>query len=214
MDSLVYDDKEHKYYADGRELISVTTLLNLEGASTGMEFVDEFFRNRGTFVHLATAYHDRGVLDRILADTSGNPAIVAFQEGFVAYGCQGFLDSWKRYRDSTGIAYTSEHIEVRLADPVYGFAGCLDRLPLLDVKSGAPKLADSFQIGAYYGLCQANKIDTDYYLSDKARKIVYLNDDGSAPNVASLSVKDTLSFRNDFYAALRWHRAKLLNIPR
>ena len=183
---------EHRYYFNGLEYDGVTTLIQLEGGMPGMEFVDPWYAERGKMIHLATQLYDLGTLDEESLDDR----------------IMGYLTSWKRYRDKQSSIYAPQHIEVMLADPIYRYAGTLDRLPLLDIKAGVYKKADLAQLGAYCGLCQANKIDSDLYMGPNARKVVYLDEGGEFPVVDSYSLKDVMAAKDSFLCALNWHRFK------
>lgn len=191
MPEIVLTD-EHRYYVDGIEYDGVTTIIQLEGGMPGIEFCDPWYAERGSMIHLATAFYDRGTLD----------------ESSVDERIKGFLESWKWFRDKHPSGYAPQNIELKLSDHVYRYCGTLDRLPLLDIKSGVYKKADLAQIGAYYGLCQANKVDRDLYMGPEARKVVYLNEDGSYPTVNQYSIKETMLARDSFLSALNWHRFK------
>jgi len=190
---------EHRYYhvdEDGRkvrEFDGTTTIIQLEGGMPGIEFCNPRTAERGKMTHIATALFDLGNLD----ETSPLDEEI-----------RGYFESWKRYREAQKFEYAPQHIERMLCDEVYGFAGTLDRLPLLDIKTGVYKKADLAQLGAYYGLCQANKIDRDLYMGPDARKVVYLNEDGSFPIVDEYSLKDVMAARDSFLCALNWHRFK------
>src|SRR5208337_2059538 len=145
----LYDTGNDEYViVKGKKLIRTTRLLQIEGAMTGKEYVDKWYSERGTMGHLMMQYFDLGVLNEEKLD----PRMV------------GFLASWKTFKEQSKIYYFAENIEVQMIDTVYGYCGTIDRLPLLRIKLGAPKKADEFQIGAYYGLCAANKIESDLYL--------------------------------------------------
>jgi hypothetical protein len=190
---------EHRYYHVNdnqnvlREFIGTTTLIQLEGGAQGLEWVDSWYLERGSAVHAATAMYDLGTLD----------------EDSVDVRIKGYLDSWKRYRDAEKSTYTAEQVEVMLCDTTYGFAGTIDRLAgLVDLKCGAPKKADLAQLGAYYCLCQANKIDKDWYMGSNSRRVIYLNEDGSYPNVKQYTLREIMAAKESFLAALTWHNFK------
>ena len=142
-------------------------------------------------VHIATALYDLGILDESTVD----PRIM------------GYLTSWKRFREDKP-PYKPEHIEVKMVDTLYRYAGTIDRLPLLDIKCGVYKKADIAQLGAYFGLCQANKIDRDLYMGPDARQVVYLDEQGGDPIVDAYTVSQVQAARDSFLCALNWHRFK------
>lgn len=184
----VYSDSETGRIYDG-----VTSVISLEGGSPGLEFVDQWHLEKGKVVHSESARYDLGILDEDKVD----PRI------------KGYLTSYQRYRDKEKTVYAPEHIEVMLCDEVYGYAGTIDRLKNLnDLKTGAYKKADLAQLGGYYGLCQANKIDRDFYMGPDARKIIYLDEFGEFPRVDQYTVREVLAAKDAFLAALLWHRFK------
>jgi hypothetical protein len=191
--------EEHRYYHvddEGRkvrEFDGTTTIIQLEGGMPGIEFCSPRAAERGRMAHLATALFDLDNLD---------------EEVPLDDEIKGYFESWKRFREAQTIQYAPQQVEVMMCDEVYGFAGTLDRLPLLDIKTGVYKKADLAQLGAYYGLCQANKIDRDLYMGPEARKVVYLNEDGSFPMVDQYSVREVMAARDSFLMALGWNRFK------
>ena len=99
---------------------------------------DEWYLERGTAVHEATALWDRGVLD----EDSLDPQIAPF------------LASWKQYRADTGFA--PKLIEEIFVDPIFGYAGTIDR-DGLDIKSGSPAKWYVLQNAAYWHSPIVNK---------------------------------------------------------
>jgi hypothetical protein len=193
---LLTISKDHVYSDNGRIFDGTTTVIQLEGGSPGLEWVDDWFLQRGKLVHEESARYDLGILD----DDKVDPRI------------KGFLESYKKLRATQSTVYGPEHIEVMLKCDVYGYAGTLDRLGddgmIRDLKCGATKIADFFQLGSYSGLCRANKRPV------KGAEVVYLNEDGTEPHVVPCTVRQLREYLDDFYACLRWHRAKQLDVPR
>ncbi len=184
--------EDHKYSKNGVLLDGVTSIIAMEGGSPGLEWIDPWYLERGSMVHIATALYDLGTLDEETIDDR----------------IRGYLDSWKRYRETQKFNYAPQHIEVMLADILYGYAGTLDRLPLLDIKCGVYKKADLAQLGAYYGLCAANKVEKDLYMGPEARRVVYLDEGGEFPGVDQYSLKEVMAARDSFLCALNWNRFK------
>jgi len=156
MPKLELDESTHTYTLDGRRLLSVTQALNI---LDDRPKIDPFYLQRGSMVHRATAYYDRGEFD----DFTWDERIIPYVEAYM------------KFRQDTGFEPT--HIELTQFHPVYKFAGTLDRLgPLngfqviIDLKSGAPVPVDLLQNAAYWELCVANKIPVnklfDLYLRD------------------------------------------------
>jgi len=183
---------DHVYSDNGRIYDGVTSIISLEGGSPGLELVGDWYLERGKIVHEETARYDLGILDEEVLD----PRI------------KGYLESYKKYRNTQSTAYGPEHIELMLADEVYGYAGTLDRLPLADLKCGIYKKADLAQMGGYFGLCQANALCKDLYLGHDARKVIYLDEFGDFPRVDQYTVREVMAAKDAFLAALTWHRFK------
>lgn len=109
---LEYSEAEHRYFADGRELMSVTQILDADGRIS--QFCrDEEARERGTKVHELCAIDDVSPLDMRKV-----PAHL-----------RGYLKAWRKYRAVTGFEPTL--IEHRIDCLQYGYAGRFDRLGVL-----------------------------------------------------------------------------------
>lgn len=139
---LEYDDASHRYYADGKEFPSVTTILNAAGLITDFCKQDSA-ADRGRAVHEFTACDDMNPLDL----------------GNVPEALRGYLQAWRKYRIDTGFA--PDLIEYRVDNLVHGYSGRFDRmgtrrgtkLPvLLDIKTSIAGQIPSYarlQLAAY-----------------------------------------------------------------
>lgn len=136
--SLVFDETEHKYFFDGVEIPSVTTILKDEGF-IDPTYYDEYSRTRGKYVHKACALWDRNVLDLETLD----PIIKSYLGGWTAF----LKDSKFKIID----------IEKRI-EPLggLGFAGTPDRigwlngdLAVIDIKTGKPEQWTALQLAGY-----------------------------------------------------------------
>jgi hypothetical protein len=138
-----YSDREHRYFADGREYRSVTQILNAAGLIS--EYCrDEEARWRGTEVHDICATDDIETVDLRTIDSR----------------LRGYVKAWRQYRADTG--FTPTLIEHRVDCDEFRYAGRFDRigmfpngqklLTIIDLKtakSGAiPKYA-RLQLVAY-----------------------------------------------------------------
>lgn len=160
---LEYSDGEHRYFADGRELLSVTTILDLAGLVSPY-CKDEEARYRGSRVHEFTAADDVSPLDLRT----------------VPQHLRGYLRAWRRFRSDVG--FEPMLIEHRVDDVVNGYSGRFDRfgrckghtLPtLLDIKtsnSGAVPAYSRLQLTAYSLAFNPKKI---FF-----RRVVVLRPDG------------------------------------
>ena len=181
--TLLFDAASHTYTLEGRQLPSVTTILQAEGFIDATWFT-EYGRDRGTKVHQAVEFYDAGDLDEDSLDPVLKP----------------YLAAWKRFKEEAHV--TIEASEVRLASEVYGFAGTIDKVAaignvkaILDIKSGQVQPWTGLQLAAYHIL-----------LNEPARKryAVQLNNDGS---YRLHEFKDR-SDRAVFLAALTVHQWK------
>ena len=178
---------DHIYHYGSKQLDGVTSIIRAEGFMPSSEFIDEWYMQRGSMVHLATALYDLGTLDESTIDDR----------------IKGYLESWKKYREHTGIVYQKHEIEMMLCDTIYDFAGTLDR-PDLDQKSGSFEPWHILQIGAYRRLWKSKNLT----VNGGPDKTVYLDAEGGFPKVVKY---DTLKLRqaeNTFLCALNVHRAK------
>lgn len=138
MPEVLFNQEAHEYSVGGRVLPSVTQVLKAFGLISGdYAQMDPFYAERGTAVHAACEFHDKGTLDAEALD----PQIVPY------------LDAWKRFRDEARPVIHG--IEKRFAHRAY--AGTVDRilsLPgtpigVLDIKTGKPAAWHSVQTFAY-----------------------------------------------------------------
>lgn len=139
---LEYSDKHHKYYADGREMISVTQVLNAAGLVNKFCMQEEAAW-RGSEVHRLCAEDDGQGLD-----------LRKVPKQF-----RGYLRAWRQYRIDSG--FSPVLIEQRIDDHRNGYAGRLDRVgyrhgqaisTVLDIKTtktGAIADYVRFQLVAY-----------------------------------------------------------------
>lgn len=106
---LEYSDGEHRYFADGIELISVTQILDLAG-KVSPYCRDEEARYRGTKVHELCAQDDVEWLD--------------FRTVPAEY--RGYIKAWRNYVRDAG--FRAQLIEQRLDCLDYGYSGRVDRI--------------------------------------------------------------------------------------
>lgn len=126
---IIFDEAEHIYLVDGKEVPSVTTILqplSNRSYSSVNASVLEYARNRGTAVHEALEIYDLG----------GELEVVPETEGYI----RAYLEWWNIYRPKwTGV----EQIVYHDTD---GYIGTLDRigylngteLAIVDIKTSQP----------------------------------------------------------------------------
>lgn len=146
-----YSDAEHRYFVDGRELPSVTQILDASGLISSF-CKDEEARFRGSKVHELCAVDDVTPLDLRTVPAS----------------LRGYVRAWRRYRADAGFMPTL--IEHRVDDIKHGFCGRFDRLgirreqsllTIIDLKtskSGAVPDYARLQLAAYALAYDATKV--------------------------------------------------------
>ena len=102
-----FQEEGHLYTHEGRPLPSVTQILKAEGFIDA-RFFDDWSRDRGSMVHLATAYDDAGDLD----EDSLDPALIPY------------VEAWRKFRRESG--FVTEASEVAMRSRLYNFAGTID----------------------------------------------------------------------------------------
>lgn len=143
---LVFDATAHEYRIGSRVLPSVTQILGLLQDFSGVPSdVLERAREFGSHVHAAVDLDNRGELDEDSLDPALRP----------------YLEAWRKFLADTGAVVAAS--ELRLADPVLGYAGTLDTLlvirsrhVLVDVKTGVVPRIVGPQLAAYDHLLRAN----------------------------------------------------------
>lgn len=155
-----YDDPSHKYYVDGREFLSVTTILDLAGFVSPYAR-DEVARERGIAVHRLTAEED--------GRRKANCTFFDLRQ--VRTEWRGYMRAWRKYREESG--FMPELIEHRIDCHEAEYAGRIDRFgvrptrdPLkfqqvvLDIKTSTTgAVADyvKFQLAAYGNALEKGK---------------------------------------------------------
>ena len=142
---LEFDEAAHRYTLAGRDVPSVTRILD-DNHFYDFTFVSaedlEYKRRVGVHVHHASALYDRGTLD---FSTVGEH-IVGYVQAYMAFRAE-----WMG---------TITAIEQRCYCPAADFAGTLDRgfkmggirgstIGIFDVKTGQPCAANKLQTAAY-----------------------------------------------------------------
>ena len=193
MSELAFQSEGHRYFLDGRQLPSVTQILD---PYTGLEYVDPELLRRaaefGSHVHAACHLLNLEQLD----DATLDPALAPY------------VHAWEQFLTDTGaIVLESER---RVASEKYGYAGAIDTLVfwgrsnrLIDIKSSAtmPRTVGP-QTAAY---SQAYLEETGQRVRD--RYCVLLKPDG---RYSTTKLSDPNDW-NIFQAALvlhRWYYAK------
>ena len=122
---IEFDEEKHIYRVAGVVLPSVTGILKSEGfIDSG--WYDDYSRQRGEYVHKATALYDHGELD----DDYDDPVIMPY------------LDAWKRFKEES--KFHILEIENPVVNLEYSYCGTPDRigslnqrLCVIDIKTGS-----------------------------------------------------------------------------
>lgn len=158
-----FEEEGHRYFLGDRELPSVTTVI---GAilDPNVALYTEASRLRGIAVHLACELDDLGTLDE---STVGEE--------------WPYLDAYRKFRSEHECQWLG--IEERRYEPVYGFAGTLDRRgivdaydTILDIKTGAKQPTHGIQLAAYAMLARNSIVGVAMAYE---RTILRLNDDAT-----------------------------------
>lgn len=129
MPELTYVDKDHKYFLDGAELPSVTSILQGCGYMKALPFYTKAGSDNGRRRHTLTELYDLETLDWGTIDESDFP----------------FLKAYIQAKKDLNIEVEESGIEVRLYHPLLRYAGTSDRIcrvngriTVIDLKTGAP----------------------------------------------------------------------------
>lgn len=183
VEPIHFDADAHRYTVAGRVLPSVTAVLSRVGLIDATWFT-EGAATLGTYVHEATRLHDLGSLDESTVDERVRP----------------YLEAWHKFRITVSAYIEPNWIERAVCDPVYGYAGTLDRIIrlsvepdhwLIDIKTGEPDRWHQLQTAAY-AACVPFAV---------RRATLYLRDDGNYRFKTHLDRRDIDVFR----AALTVH---------
>lgn len=184
MTELRLDSNTHIYYLDNKQVDGLTSTIKEAGL---IRNYDPWYGERGSALHLATEFYDRGTLDESTVD----PQI------------QGYLESWKRFRKDQN--YTPTYIEHITYHPELMVGTKIDRLPLLDIKGGAKEAWHILQLAVQWSILN---IEEKHELA-RSPMDIYLDPDGGPPKVKSYK---TSELREAFkvYASMlhfiRWRR--------
>ena len=179
---IEFDEVAHTYKVEGRELISVTQVLDECGLVSPFCKGEEY-RTRGRAVHMACQFVDEGDLNW----TTIKPEWV------------GYVKAWEKFREETG--FLSVERELRVVDLTYGYAGTLDdhglrgkRPTIVDKKTGAIQACARLQLAAYGNAKEPGKLFD--------RIAVGLKPDGTY----SMKVYPAAEFQHDLYDFLAFLR--------
>lgn len=176
-DKLQFDSETHTYRFNGAIVPSVTTILSDVGLydfSNVPEETLKYAADRGTAVHLACEYHDKGILDTV-------PDVI-----------RPYFDQYLAFLNDMDVEIVE--IEKRVFCEKFLYAGTLDRIAVLKKLSGQPVLVD-IKTGQKSIAHQVQTAAYEYaYKTDKRQKMdrytLYLSDDGYKLSEAHTSRQD------------------------
>ena len=187
-------DENHHYTLDGKPLDGLTSTI----AEAGLmgNFGSEWHMDRGSKIHLATEYFDKGTLDESTVD----PQI------------QGYLESWKRFRADQN--YIPIDIERQFFNSVLLVGMTIDRLPgPCDLKSGSSEPWHILQISLHW----STLIGLGLKDMAKSPMDIYLDPDGGPPKIklySYLELKEAYQVYCSMLHFIRWRRSAYGNLHR
>ena len=189
---LFFNETEHRYFAGGIELPSVTRVLSSAGLFD-YNFLSAEHREqcleRGRRVHRATEQDDQAGLDEESLDAEILP----------------YIEAWRKFKRD--FQFTPEWIERRVFHPLFRYGGTIDRVGrirngdqwLVDLKTGQAPNATRYQTAAYSACLKHPRT--------YARRAVELRSDASY-HVIAYDAGDYWSDFTVFAAALRAFQKK------
>lgn len=152
---MVTRDDNHVYHDEAGNVVpGVTTILKATGFMDTRYF-SNYARDRGTAVHLACEYDDKGILD----DETVDEAI------------QGYVMAWRNFKNT--VKFQPETMEVMVHNKTYNYAGQYDvtgtidgRKFLIDRKTGKLPAYAGIQLAAYSECLEAEHIRMAVELHD------------------------------------------------
>lgn len=188
MPVIERDEKTHIHKIDGLVRPTVTQVLHSVGIIND-QWYDDFHREKGSALHLATRYYDEGTLDEERLDPE----------------LWSKFESYKKFVDE--VDFHPEIIEEVFYHDQYHFFGTPDRFglvngtpTLVEIKTGAMEWWHWLQLDAYELLLKSKGYD----VRDKA--LLYLSEDGYRVRRYSPSDRGNL---NLFLSALAVAHSKM-----
>lgn len=188
---LEFDPVQHLYKWDGFAVPSVTQILKPISDYDGIpRYIMDIAADRGNRVHKATELYDAGDLDEDSIDSE----------------VAGYLEGWKKFRDSYG--YSIAACELRVFSIKKGYAGTLDRLLvkndnyyLGDIKTTAIHVPSVGPQTAGY----AAAVEEELGIKIKGRLSIRLLKDGK-PEVVELKDRNDLGIFYNCLTIAKWRK--------
>ncbi len=144
MEELTFEESGHIYRWNGQIVPSTTLICSILAPRWPVE---EYSKIKGKIIHTITNFEDHNEL----LEESVDPLLA------------GYLAGYRRMKLETG--FKVHKTELQFYNRKYGYAGRVDKygelfnyMGVLDVKSGAPHEADTYQAPAYLFGLKDNKI--------------------------------------------------------
>lgn len=143
MGYLEFDDSNHEYFLEGQPIPSVTTVLKDVGIYKFWEGPNsEWYMERGTKVHKAVHFLEKGTLDRKSLDERIEP----------------YVKAWEKFKEEHIVVVHDS--EIRLYDSALWVAGTADILcdlfweksnidAVVDIKCGGHQTFYAYQLAGY-----------------------------------------------------------------
>lgn len=163
-DILRLDHATHEYWCGKRKFDSVTHILQYLGLTNDYSNISSFYAERGTAVHKAVEFVDKGTLDESKLDPI----------------CRPYVAAYRRFLRESG--YVPLHWEIPIHHAVLGYAGTIDKVGSLNGRVGVLDIKTSRAVdpSVELQLC-AYKVLWDHANVDRPATWKYalqLNDDG------------------------------------
>ena len=139
---ITFDEAKHEYRRVDSGLLvpSVTGIIKNAGI-INTDWIDDYYLERGKWVHLACEYYDLGCLDHNTVDDA----------------ISGFVQSYINFRQaSPNVLIYPDGIEKIVYNPTWNYVGTVDRIcmvngldAIIDLKSGSPARWHGLQLSGY-----------------------------------------------------------------
>jgi len=180
-------DQNHQYRLDNKPIDGFTSTIQEAGLTWNCD--PQYFL-KGTDIHYATEYHDKGTLES---------SLYSFSEEIYPY-----LESWKKFRHEQD--YHPLEIEYMTYHPELMVGTKIDRLPgPLDIKSGIPQKWHILQIAFQWACLKAHNLGN----LAQCPMDVYLSEDGSSPKVKTYTqseMREAFKVYCSMLHFIRWRR--------
>lgn len=195
-DTLRLEPSTHEYWLGKRKFDSVTHILQYLGLTNDYSNISSFYAERGTAVHKAVEFVDKGTLDDAKLDPIVRPYVAAY----------------RRFLRESG--YVPLHWEVPLHHPVLGYAGTIDKVGRLNGRPGVLDIKTSRSVdpAVELQLCAYAVLWDEHHPESPAawKYALQLNDEGPEGKY-SLITKYSATSIDQWLSALDVYKWKVKN---